>query len=1768
MSKPMPNCKENGEDSNECTRKTNRNACEIKLDEIKRDKDAHGCNISSSDLKKKQCKRSNILKNDVFLDESELSSEAIKCMFDFKISSMGNNSSSGFSVENNSMSFDRAEDDIILIKNEVDEKVLKECSLKDVFNIDNDNKKEKNFMNFDNNSSNTGSINSNNNVNKHINHKSNMYNYFSKTNDSNRSKIVVFTCVERYNDRRKGNNMNCGNNKMVNDSGKYSNKNIRDNKHLKSQYKDKINEKIIDDKEVGYGEYTTKNQINAIYSISNDLKDRKNIDGGDICSGTRVINSQSFMQECINLHRIDNTNRTHSRNDNKYKYINEANKITASTGNFQSCENRRITEDGINITNNSNCGALNKRIIINNDTSNSTKCGGYIEPHNNAEKLLTMSKKEQDGLVDISENNKKECVIVKSTSNQKKFKKQRRSLVKNDFSSENGDNTLDEVCLNHINNNNNEDNCINSDSSRGINNNENKCIKEEFLDRNMNTINDNKIDSSLKLQNEFIGINKSAENTDDIIILNRKDCSRKDSIVGRRSSLENDFCFSEEETFLCEKNLDPLNLFSNNDIKNLADNNNLIDGENKNMHEIGSVLGFNKSRENVKNTIKDFNNENIFENESIYFSSDSDNCNSEGLFIDNHIGINSNANSKINNSNIEKIYKNNNNSNKYIDRNDNVDKNINIFKKSYSEINSLNKNIINYDGKHINNTNITSINNNNNKEELSNINFNPSMNKNIDNINISINCIPKINIGTIKSEIFDAYELLESNLTGKPTKNNDSEINVNQTKNKNGISFYKLDPVQIDENGLLVKKTLKGLKSLSSLQNSNYVEDAFDAIEQQGIVYSSNTNKTILPIIYENNKKDELGSEIFNSKNILHPNITNNKDNCSDIGINDTCKNSSIINKNEIDLSHINNKNSNKIRNNIDKKKDNSVTWIENNSNTLNCNIKTSNIYHSDDINSDNFLNSNSIRNLNQKLNNSSKQISKCNLNSKTNPKAMKKNNDLVSYSDNSSDCIVENKIVTKNLKNNITSTNDFDEFSSLDIAIKQINTQNVDQVSQNGPVDLPTRVLRHVFKLQNFRSQQKEVIEAALSHDDVFVLMPTGGGKSICFQLPAIITDGITLVVSPLLSLIQDQIKNLLKKNIIALAISSQLTETERRFVFEILKQPDPICKIFYVTPELIVNSSLFQDIIRKTKVARIVIDEAHCVSQWGHDFRPDYKRVGTVIEDLFEHKIPLMALTATASPRVREDIINALRMRNIKIFAMSFNRPNLVYFVRKKMSKDVDTEIVSFISTHYPESSGIIYCLSQKDCEMISERYNDKYGLKTRFYHAGLSKNERIETQNAWNENKFLIIVATIAFGMGIDKKDVRFVIHYSLPKSLEGYYQETGRAGRDGLNSTCILFYSFKDKKILEFMIDHSKTGSNKKLQRLELQKVIDYCENTSMCRRDIVLKHLGEHFTGECNKTCDNCMKIKRKTMVNVTVHAKNIYNFVLGNSDMTIAQIAAVYKGSKGIKNTSHRDNFYHGKGSDLKKENIEAIIKKMIFEGHLTEQRKVFKKFSHSYVKAGRKPIKFLEINIDNYEGVNNNTIKNNFHTEKSNKNTSTKKNPKNSSNKKIVANTLENYIKSSVDHDPKVDIINNENDSFDNFDFEDSFIADENSQDIMENDYSINKTLEKEKQRNNNSFKTADAILKNNLNGDITKQNTNFISNSDKNFLFIRNTNKKRQHSAESDNNDIKIIESSKFTKKIKKSDVNNKSMKVNQKKQFIKQKTTRNDNNDLINK
>ncbi|WAC42733.1 DNA helicase RecQ [Pedobacter sp. SL55] len=398
---------------------------------------------------------------------------------------------------------------------------------------------------------------------------------------------------------------------------------------------------------------------------------------------------------------------------------------------------------------------------------------------------------------------------------------------------------------------------------------------------------------------------------------------------------------------------------------------------------------------------------------------------------------------------------------------------------------------------------------------------------------------------------------------------------------------------------------------------------------------------------------------------------------------------------------------------------------------------------------------------------------------------------------------------------------------------------------------------LQIFFGFDNFKGDQESIITNILEGKNTFVIMPTGGGKSICYQLPALMSEGTAIVISPLIALMKnqvDQIRAFGGSDSVAHFLNSSLNKSEITQVKSDLLNGHT--KLLYVAPESLAKAENME-FLRLLKISFVAVDEAHCISEWGHDFRPEYRKIRQVIAALGEN-IPIIALTATATPKVQQDIVKNLGMTDATLFKSSFNRPNLFYEIRPK--KNIAKEIIKYVK-YNPGKSGIIYCLSRKKVEEIAETLNIN-GIKALPYHAGLEPKIRAETQDKFLMEDVEVIVATIAFGMGIDKPDVRFVIHHDIPKSMEGYYQETGRAGRDGGEGVCVAFYSQKDvEKLAKFMKD--KPVSEREIGTQILKEVIDYAES-SVCRRKQILHYFGENFneTG-CNCMCDNCKKPKQQ-----------------------------------------------------------------------------------------------------------------------------------------------------------------------------------------------------------------------------------------------------------------------------------------------------------------
>ena len=388
---------------------------------------------------------------------------------------------------------------------------------------------------------------------------------------------------------------------------------------------------------------------------------------------------------------------------------------------------------------------------------------------------------------------------------------------------------------------------------------------------------------------------------------------------------------------------------------------------------------------------------------------------------------------------------------------------------------------------------------------------------------------------------------------------------------------------------------------------------------------------------------------------------------------------------------------------------------------------------------------------------------------------------------------------------------------------------------------------LKKTFGFSQFRGEQEAIIRNTIDGRNSFVLMPTGAGKSLCYQLPAIVMPGTAIVISPLIALMKNQVDQMLAFGINAQFLNSSLSRAEiNRVKAEVISGS---VKLLYIAPESL-NKQENLNFLQQANISFVAIDEAHCISEWGHDFRPEYRKIRNIIESI-DAKLPIIALTATATPKVQQDIQKTLNLEDATVFKSSFNRKNLYYEIRSK--KDIDKQLIRYIKSHTGKA-GIIYCLSRKRVEEVSELLGVN-GIKALPYHAGLDPQVRMSNQEAFLNEEVEVMVATIAFGMGIDKPDVRFVIHYDAPKSLEGYYQETGRAGRDGLDGTCILFYTYDDILKLD-KFNKDKAVSEKENAKILLSEMVYYA-NLGVCRRKQLLSYFGEHMGENCG-FCDNCM----------------------------------------------------------------------------------------------------------------------------------------------------------------------------------------------------------------------------------------------------------------------------------------------------------------------
>ncbi len=468
--------------------------------------------------------------------------------------------------------------------------------------------------------------------------------------------------------------------------------------------------------------------------------------------------------------------------------------------------------------------------------------------------------------------------------------------------------------------------------------------------------------------------------------------------------------------------------------------------------------------------------------------------------------------------------------------------------------------------------------------------------------------------------------------------------------------------------------------------------------------------------------------------------------------------------------------------------------------------------------------------------------------------------------------------------------------------------------------------LLKSHFGYEEFRPLQKEIVTNVLSGKDSLVLMPTGGGKSLCYQLSALCLEGITLVVSPLVSLMKDQVDALKANDISAEFISSALTQPEIAQVQTNAKNGQ--LKLLYLAPERLVLPG-FWEFLRSLNIKLIAIDEAHCISEWGHEFRPDYRNLRMLREDF--PAVPVIALTATATEKVREDIVDQLGLHHGKRFLTSFNRPNLNYYVRPKTN--TFNSLVSLLQKHKNEAT-IIYCLSRNDTERLADELSQQ-GLPALPYHAGLSNSIRDVHQERFARDQVTIIVATIAFGMGIDKPDVRLVVHYNLPKSLEGYYQETGRAGRDGLPSECVLYYSYGDKTKQDYFIRQMTNKLERSNAEQKLAQMVEFCQLQS-CRRRFLLEYFGECREEEACDGCDFCLSSKEE--FDATEIAQKVLSAVIRTGErFGMGHISDVLRGSKSkrVLDLRHDALSVYGIASSFSDPELKLIISLLLARGLL-----------------------------------------------------------------------------------------------------------------------------------------------------------------------------------------------------------------------------------------
>ncbi len=483
-----------------------------------------------------------------------------------------------------------------------------------------------------------------------------------------------------------------------------------------------------------------------------------------------------------------------------------------------------------------------------------------------------------------------------------------------------------------------------------------------------------------------------------------------------------------------------------------------------------------------------------------------------------------------------------------------------------------------------------------------------------------------------------------------------------------------------------------------------------------------------------------------------------------------------------------------------------------------------------------------------------------------------------------------------------------------------------IDTCSTGTSPVIDYNILRRYFGYSEFRQLQKDIIQDVLNGNDVLVLMPTGGGKSLCYQYPSLLFKGLTIVISPLISLMKNQVDSMRMNGIPAEFINSSLNYQDILKIKSALLQNN--IRLLYIAPERFTVPS-FLSFLKGLNINLFAIDEAHCISEWGHDFRPEYRQLKQIRQ--YFPDVPIIALTATATPKVRDDIITQLALSDCKRYLDSFNRKNLVYYVRPK--QDAFRQIVEILRTK-PGESGIIYCYSRKNVETITQGLKSA-GFRALAYHAGLSANQRTQNQEKFIKDDVEVLVATVAFGMGIDKPNIRFVIHHDLPKNLEAYYQETGRAGRDGLKSECVLFYSYGDRQKIEYFINQVSNEKERQIAQNKLKCIINFSE-TNLCRRKLLLGYFGEDFKENNCKGCDNCLLPKEEA--EATTEIMTILSCIEEMDErFGINYVIDVLTGGKTSRllQNGHASLRSYGSGKDLPKKMWHGFIRELIQRGYL-----------------------------------------------------------------------------------------------------------------------------------------------------------------------------------------------------------------------------------------